>query len=102
KGFLPTWVRQHPTGVRLRIIGAAVGRPVHVSGWDYKERAPKPSRRLAPSGSVYFFEIEEGDDHAVERFIDEVWLTPISDGEQDRRDGFGVALLGVWKEENHA
>ncbi len=96
QGFRPAWVREHPSGVRLRIIGAAVGRPVHVSGWDYEKHAPKPTRRLAPAGSVYFFEIEEGDDAAVERFIDDLWLNPISDDERYRRDGFGVALLGAW------
>lgn len=98
QGFLPTWVCEHPSGVKLRIVGAAVGRPVHVSGWDYKKQKPKPTRRLAPAGSVYFFEIEEGDDAALDRFINEVWLRPISDDEQDRRDGFGVALLGTWNE----
>ncbi len=98
QGFRPTWVCEHSSGVKLRIVGAAVGRPVHVSGWDYKERKPKPTRRLVPAGSVYFFEIEEGDDAAIERFVEEVWLRPISDGEQERRDGFGVALLGTWNE----
>lgn len=105
QGFLPTWVCEHPSGVKLRIVGAAVGRPVHVSGWDYKEHTPKPTRRLVPAGSVYFFEIVEGDEAAIKRFIGEVWLRPISDNchdcgdsseEQYRRDGFGVALLGTW------
>jgi len=98
KGFLPTWVCSHPSGVKLRIVGVAVGRPVHVSGWDYEKGAPKPTRRLAPAGSVYFFEIAEGDEAAVDRFIDEVWFAPVSDVEQDRRDGFGIALLGTWNE----
>lgn len=96
KGFLPTWVCEHPSGVRLRIVAAAVGRPVHVSGWDYEKKTPKPTRRVAPAGSIYFFEIVEGDDAAIAQFIDEVWLRPISDEEQYRRDGFGVALLGTW------
>lgn len=100
KGFLPTWIMaEHPSGVKLRIVGAAVGRPEHVSGWDYEKHAPKATRRLAPAGSVYFFEIEEGDEEAVKRFIEEVWFAPISDAEQDRRDGFGIALLGAWNKE---
>ncbi len=104
QGFLPRWVCEHPSGVKLHIVGAAVERPVHVSGWDYKEHTPKPSRRLAPAGSVYFFEIEEGDNEAIKRFIEEVWLHPISDddddnNDEDRRDGFGVALLGAWNPE---
>ncbi|GAP61724.1 hypothetical protein ARMA_0147 [Ardenticatena maritima] len=97
-GFLPTWVCEHPSGVKLRIVGAAVGRPVHVSGWDYQKGKPKITRRLAPAGSVYFFEIVEGDEAAITQFINAVWLRPISDEEQDRRDGFGVALLGTWNE----
>ncbi len=99
QGFLPRWVCKHPSGVKLRIVGAAVGRPVHVSGWNYEEHTPKPSRRLAPAGSVYFFKIEAGDEAAMERFIEETWLHPISDEPQDRRDGFGVALLGAWNPE---
>ncbi len=84
--------------MKLRIVGAAVGRPVHASGWDYEKGTPKPSRRLAPAGSVYFFEIEAGDEATIERFVDDIWLRPISDDEQYRRDGFGVALLGAWNE----
>ena len=99
KGFLPTWVLNHPSEVKLRIVAAAVSRPVHISGWDYKEKAPKPTRRLAPAGSVYFFEVVRGDEAAIGHFIDAVWMQPISDEEQARRDGFGVALLGTWERE---
>ncbi|GAB4559059.1 MAG: type III-B CRISPR module-associated protein Cmr3 [Anaerolineae bacterium] len=99
KGYMPEWLLQHPTGVKLKIVGAAVGRPTYASGWDYAKKAPKPARRLAPAGSVYFFEITQGSETAIERFIDSVWMKPISDGEQERRDGFGVALLGTWLDE---
>ncbi len=99
KGFLPSWLLNHPSGVKLRIVAAAVPRPVHISGWDYKEKAPKPTRRLASAGSVYFFEIIKGDEAAIKRFIDAAWMQPISDEEQARRDGFGVALLGTWNRE---
>ena len=56
---------------------------------------PKPTRRLAPAGSVYFLELTGADD-AIGRFVDAVWLQAISDDEQDQRDGFGLALLGAW------
>jgi len=98
QGFLPTWICNHSSGVTLRIVGAAVGRPMYVSGWDYEKRAPKPTRRLAPAGSVYFFEITDGGEAVIERFIEETWLSPISDDEKNRLDGFGVALLGTWNE----
>ena len=105
KGFLPTWVLNHPSGVKLHIVAAAVPRPVHISGWDYERRTPKPTRRLAPAGSVYFFEIINGNTAAIEQFIEAIWMQPVSDdqdgpdcrySDQHRRDGFGVALLGTW------
>jgi CRISPR-associated protein Cmr3 len=46
---------------------------------------------MVPAGSVYFFELLEGDPSAVL----ESWLRPVSDNEQDRKDGFGLALWGV-------
>jgi CRISPR-associated protein Cmr3 len=56
---------------------------------------PKPSRRLVPAGSVYFLKLD-GSDAAIDQFIDATWLQAISDDEQDRRDGFGLALFGAW------
>ena len=76
-----------------RVVAAAVGRPVVVSGWDLAARGPKVARRLAPAGSVYWVETP-GDPYDWAR---RVHLTEISDGEQNRRDGFGLAAVGVWK-----
>jgi CRISPR-associated protein Cmr3 len=47
---------------------------------------------MVPAGSVYFFEIEGGNPSDLL----ESWLRPVSDNEQDRKDGFGLALWGVW------
>jgi len=66
-----------------------------VSGWDFENNRPKPTRRLAPAGTVLFFKLD-GDDTAVGRWIDATWMHCVSDEEQDRRDGFGLAVLGVW------
>lgn len=66
-----------------------------VSGWDYDKNSPKPSRRLTPAGSVYFLKLPE-DKEKRTTFIDSVWLNAISDDDQFQRDGFGIALLGVW------
>ena len=95
QGFLPSWVLKSVPGVDALVKAAAVNRYQTVSGWDYEKQSPKPTRRLAPAGSVYFIELD-GDDDAIDRFVDAVWMHNISDDPQDRLDGFGLAVLGVW------
>jgi CRISPR-associated protein Cmr3 len=95
QGYLPKWVCQNTPGLKVAIVAAAVPRYRAVSGWDARKRTQKASRRLAPAGSVYFLSLE-GDEPAIQQFIDSIWMNTVSDDEQDRRDGFGLALLGVW------
>lgn len=94
-GYLPEWICQATPGLKMNIIGAAVSRYRAVSGWDAKKNTQKASRRLAPAGSVYFLSLE-GNESSIQQFIDNVWMNTVSDDEQDRRDGFGLSLLGVW------
>jgi CRISPR-associated protein Cmr3 len=49
-------------------------------------------KRISPAGGVYFFEIAEGSASGLA----DRWLESVSDDEQDRRDGFGLAAWGVW------
>ena len=102
RGWLPGWLdttslEGSPPGcaVRLKLRGACVGRWQPISGWSLEKgrRGPKPVRRLVPDGSVYFFEILSGDPQELA----DLWLGCVSDEEQDRRDGFGASLWGVWK-----
>ncbi len=94
-GWRPTLPLAAALNVPVTLAGAAVPRYQTVSGWDYARRQPKPTRRLAPAGSVYFLKLPD-DDAAIEQFIDAVWLQPVSDNTQDRLDGFGLAVLGAW------
>lgn len=82
-------------GLTVTLVGAAVGRAVVVSGWDFERNQAKPTRRLAPAGSVYFLRLE-GASEARRVWLDRIWLQPISDDAQARRDGFGCALVGAW------
>lgn len=92
-GYRPplAWTRG---GVTAYLKAAAVPRAQVISGWDLHQGKPKPTRRLAPAGSVYF--IEWSDSLDARAWIDATWMRNVSDDVQDQRDGFGLAVLGVW------
>lgn len=101
RGALPGWSGGPWPGnnsVRATVTAACVPSAQIVSGWDMETNKPKPTRRMAASGSVYFIELKCDDDAALRRWIDDTWLQSISDKLEDRRDGFGLATLGVWPE----
>jgi CRISPR-associated protein Cmr3 len=94
-GHMPSYLK---TEFGAEVVASAVPRYQTISGWDYSKPnggEPKPTRRLAPAGSVYFLDLTQVTD--IKRFIERVWLKNISDDAQARRDGFGLALLGTWK-----
>lgn len=89
--FEAGWRPKDMKGAEL--VAAAVGRPEVVSGWDFVARGPKKCRRMAPAGSVYWYELADGVD--ADAWIDEHWMKCVSDDAQDRRDGFGLCVVGV-------
>lgn len=99
-GWRPTWTEPGtpPTLTALAgldLVAAAVGRRVPVSGWDLQTRGARATRYLAPAGSVYFFKPQRG--HVLPRqLFSDLWLTPVSDAASDRRDGYGLAIAGIW------
>lgn len=76
------------------LVAALVPRPETVSGWDFEHGRPKPSRRMVAAGSVFWIDLV-GDATARLAWLKGVWMQNVSDDEQDRRDGFGLALVGV-------
>jgi CRISPR-associated protein Cmr3 len=97
QGWRPTWLLQPRDGVTPRLVGACVDRPVTVSGWDMaapKGGQPKPTRRLAAAGSVYFIELD-GDTAARRAWVERHWWQPVGDDEASRFEGFGLAAIGA-------
>jgi CRISPR-associated protein Cmr3 len=109
-GWLPGWIDPdnlvgappslRDKGIQLKLRGACVGRWQAISGWSLEKagrfgsnRKHKPVRRLVPAGSVYFFEVLEGN---LANYVDDIWLEPVSDDLQDQYDGFGTAIWGIW------
>lgn len=95
KGWQPTWLCEKREGVKVKLRAAAVDSPQVVSGWDFEQRGPKPTRRLAPAGSVYYLELD-GKPEQIEAWVKAIWFENVSDNEDDRLAGFGLAAVGVW------
>ena len=106
QGWLPQWLNLDgdsligapygaPDGLKLKLISACVDRWKPISGWCLEKgrRGQKKIRRLVPAGSVYFFEVLDGDAKVL---VKNLWLRSVCDKKQDRLDGFGLALWGVW------
>jgi CRISPR-associated protein Cmr3 len=99
-GWRPGWLdastlagRPIASGPTMKLVGLSNLRWKAVSGWSLAPpRGPKAIRRMVPAGSVYFFEVKQGEAAALA----DQWLKPVSDREQERRDGFGLAVWGTW------
>lgn len=101
QGYRPKWLLEKQFGVTPHLEAIAIQRPQVASGWDLENRKPKKSRRLAPAGSVFFLKLE-GNDDEVRNWVRNIWMQCISDDEQSRNDGFGLAVLGTWSGERAA
>ncbi len=98
QGYYPTWLQNtlaEECGVKVEIKAIAVRRPQVVSGWDLALGKPKSSLRLAPAGTVLFLSLQGSSDQRA-TWIEKTWMQCVSDKEQDRYDGFGLAVLGTW------
>ena len=99
-GYRPGWLDQKligkppvAAGLTLQLCAAAIERWQPHSGWDLALGQPRPTRKLAPAGSTYWFRILDGAD---EETLETLWLANISDDAQDRLDGFGLAMPSAW------
>jgi len=76
-------------GIKVKMIGACVGKPIGIGGFDIVKGMPKGMKRAVPAGSVYYFELQDGN---VDSLFENLWLKSISD-ERDQ-EGFGITLIG--------
>jgi CRISPR-associated protein Cmr3 len=119
EGWRPGWLDEQLegtppgcSGLKLKLRAVVLERWQAFSGWDlqvpkkhqkdgqHKAGAARAVRRLAPSGAVYWFEILPNPRLDAEerlKLLESLWLASLCDQDHDRRDGFGLALPGVWK-----
>ena len=94
KGWLPEWVdEKNLVGeyqkLKLKLLTASLGKTISIGGFDMKARKPKPMHKAVPAGSVYYFEIVEGD---IQQAFELLNQTAISDINPEQ--GFGIAYTG--------
>ncbi len=95
QGAQPAWLIEAPKDVTVEIKAAAMNRYQVVSGWDFELGQAKPTRRLAPAGTVFFLKLTGKKDKLI-AWANALWMKCVSDEEIDRRDGFGLAVIGNW------
>lgn len=99
-GFRPDWLDEDlqgeppgAPGVRLQLVAAALARWQPHSGWDLATQQPRATRKLVAAGATYWFRLLEAPNAEA---LASLWLASLSDAEQDRRDGYGLALPAPW------
>jgi CRISPR-associated protein Cmr3 len=97
KGYQPTRLLKPQDDVKPELQAIAIRQPQVVSGWRLEPPSgPKPTRRLAPAGTVFFLSLTSENPRAIENWVKERWMQCISDDEEALNDGFGLAVLGTW------
>jgi CRISPR-associated protein Cmr3 len=94
QGWLPDGIDSNTfewsiNSVKVKMLGACVGKPIGIGGFDMVKGMPKPMKKAVPAGSVYYFELKDGN---VDGLFKRLWLKSVS-GEK-AQEGFGITLIG--------
>ena len=84
-------IRQGPPGIPGRCLAACIGKALQAGGWDMLNRQPRALMPFLPSGSLWFFEVDEQKDAQVAALHGQC-IGP--KGEY----GFGQIIIGRWEE----
>ncbi len=102
-GWLPDGVTRHGErdyrllgdGFSARLACAVVPRFDIISGWNLALEQPKTALRVAPAGSVYWFDQFEGNAGKLAEWVSGGLWSDNHD-KQRRAEGFNRAWLGTW------
>jgi CRISPR/Cas system CMR-associated protein Cmr3 (group 5 of RAMP superfamily) len=75
----------------------AIGKPYMLGGFDIAEKRPKPMLKVAPAGSVFYYESDEPVD------VSQLQGRSLSDNINNAdyvKQGFGIAFFGTWQPQN--
>lgn len=94
-GFLPSWIDKESLegekdGIKVKLVAAALGKPIKIGGWDLANQKPKPMYNAVPAGSVYYFRVINN--CSLEKIKESFHFKNISDINPE--EGFGLSLVG--------
>jgi CRISPR-associated protein Cmr3 len=94
-GWLPSWLDEKTfTGkfnsLKLKLLTAVIGKYTSIGGFDMKRRSPKPMYKVVPTGSVYYFEIQNGTQQDVIDTFHQQSISELNTANQ----GFGITYVG--------
>jgi CRISPR-associated protein Cmr3 len=78
--------------INATLVAAAVGKPLHIGGFDMKGNKPKNMFKAVPAGSVFFYEAAESEN--MNTLKERLFGKSISEEMKDQ--GFGIAYIGKW------
>jgi CRISPR-associated protein Cmr3 len=81
----------------LELLAAAVGGYESIGGYDMKANMPKPMRRAAKAGSVYYYKILNDTSEQRTKIHERLHGKSIS--EERSNEGFGISFIGNMKGE---
>ena len=94
KFWIPDLDKYGKQGIKLKLLTAVIGKPLFIGGFDMKGKQPKSMRKAVPAGSVYYFEIENGD---MQRATDIFHGQSVSEL-KTANEGIGISYVGGIKE----
>ncbi|ETR73844.1 MAG: CRISPR-associated protein, Cmr3 family [Candidatus Magnetoglobus multicellularis str. Araruama] len=117
QGWLPDGLdsktyQWHPVkGCDAKLVSAAIGKNICISGWDLVKKMPKPLLRAVPAGSIYYFKTKTPisketanylfDKLHYQSIIQQSSHPPNSFSDYYQSAGFGMCALGGWKEKEN-
>jgi len=93
-GWLPNWINPKTLegeykNLKLKLLTAKIGKYKLIGGFDMKSRQPKIMYKAVPEGSVYYFELLEGN---INKLIEIFHNKSISD--KLSNEGYGIVFIG--------
>ena len=88
--FKPKWCDKE---IEIKLLSVATGKYLSIGGFDLKEKKLKSMKRAVPEGTIYYFETKEKDFNKIKKCFH---LKSISDYEELRQKGFGIAFVGKY------